>query len=59
MIMQCTCKNAYQDEQYGAGMRVVNPMKKPNNYRCTSCTKVIEQQVKKDKEEKVAEKEKK
>lgn len=43
MIRKCDCKNQYQDEQYGQGMRVQNPCKPnatgPKQVRCTSCGK--------------------
>jgi hypothetical protein len=40
-IIKCTCKNQYQDEKYGAGMRVCNSTVDPgkNGYRCTVCGK--------------------
>jgi hypothetical protein len=42
MILRCTCKNKYQDEKHGPGMRVHNivPPKKGVSevlYRCTIC----------------------
>ncbi len=42
MIKKCSCKNDYQDEKYGEGMRVQNPLKDPGKYgyRCTVCSKV-------------------
>jgi predicted SprT family Zn-dependent metalloprotease len=41
MIINCTCKNSFQDERHGFGKRVGNPMKKTNAYRCTSCGKEV------------------
>ena len=40
-IKACTCKNDYQDERYGKGMRVhtVRPPDKAPRYRCTVCLK--------------------
>lgn len=39
MIAKCVCENKYQDELYGKGKRVFNPMglKGKNGGRCTSC----------------------
>ena len=34
-IMQCSCKNEYQDKEYGKGNRVFNPTTK--GHRCTNC----------------------
>lgn len=31
----CTCANAFQDREYGRGMRLANQTKK--GWRCTSC----------------------
>ena len=47
MIVQCTCKHEYQDQQYGVGNRVANhaPKSDTNNtksYRCTVCSKMHE-----------------
>lgn len=43
MIMNCTCKNAYQDKLYGVGKRVFNPMgKERKRARCTSCEAIID-----------------
>ena len=36
VIVRCKCKNAYQDERYGKGLRVKNRMSK-GMVRCTSC----------------------
>lgn len=40
-IKQCSCKNKYQDEKYGKGMRVMNYAPKLHNsaggWRCTVC----------------------
>lgn len=33
-----SCKNEYQDQQYGRGMRVMNPRIKDGEYRCTVCS---------------------
>ena len=39
MIIKCGCKHPYQDEVYGQGNRVANPMVKEKTYRCTVCLK--------------------
>ena len=38
-IIKCNCKNDYQDEKYGKGMRVCNSTLDPvkTGYRCTVC----------------------
>lgn len=39
-ILQCNCKNEFQDKTYGKGMRLMNsigPDDKPTGYRCTVC----------------------
>ena len=39
-ILDCTCKNAFQDKLYGLGRRVFNPCvikQKLIKVRCTSC----------------------
>lgn len=46
MILPCTCKNEYQDKEYGKGNRVHNPCKKNTSARCTVCGK--EQAIKKE-----------
>lgn len=39
MILKCNCKNKFQDEKYGKGMRVHNKMKEETKkYRCTVCS---------------------
>lgn len=35
MIVKCACRHQFQDEVYGAGMRVHNPCNKGS--RCTVC----------------------
>ena len=44
MILKCNCKNDYQDERYGTGNRVHNPIKvsgtQSPQYRCTVCLSV-------------------
>lgn len=43
-ITHCTCKHAGQDEMYGNGNRLFNPMEangKLNGYRCSVCGKEI------------------
>jgi len=35
-IMACTCRHEYQDQRYGTGMRVHNPLKE-NKWGCTVC----------------------
>jgi len=37
-LMNCSCKNVYQDQQY-SGKRVHNKTTKIDTYRCTSCGK--------------------
>lgn len=38
MILNCNCKNEYQDKQHGKGKRIFNEMKKTDNlYKCTVC----------------------
>lgn len=39
-IMKCTCKHDFQDEMYGAGNRVANPMR-TGQFRCTVCGAVL------------------
>lgn len=41
-IQPCTCQHAFQDERYGKGNRVMNPLKKGDKqqHRCTVCGKV-------------------
>jgi len=34
-IMQCSCKNPYQDKLYGYSIRLHNP--KSGGFRCTVC----------------------
>lgn len=36
-ILRCSCKNEYQDEKYGTGMRVHNRTTKDGIWRCTVC----------------------
>jgi hypothetical protein len=37
-IANCSCSHAFQDQEYGKGMRVFNTMAgKPGNGRCTVC----------------------
>jgi len=38
-IKKCSCKNEWQDEKYGKGMRVKNSTPK-DEYRCTVCAVV-------------------
>ena len=41
-VAKCTCQNAYQDAQYGAGKRVFNQLggkKSSKSFRCTICLK--------------------
>lgn len=44
-IIDCQCKNLYQDNNYGPGRRVANSCQKPASpgkitaYRCTVCSK--------------------
>lgn len=37
VILDCDCKNEYQDKTYGKGKRVKNGAQ--GGYRCTSCGK--------------------
>jgi len=37
-IKSCTCKNEYQDEKYGEGMRLMNSTN--TGFRCTVCRMV-------------------
>lgn len=42
-ILPCNCVNAYQDEHYGKGNRVMNGKGKDpdsNGYRCTVCSEI-------------------
>jgi hypothetical protein len=54
-ILKCTCQNAYQDEVYGPGMRVCNPLGKEGRKdyaRCTVCLREIQMiKGKRDEEE--------
>lgn len=34
-IKSCSCKNEFQDDKYGNGMRLMN--KTTSGYRCTVC----------------------
>jgi hypothetical protein len=37
VIKRCTCKNEFQDERYGKGLRVHNVKKEGNKATCTVC----------------------
>lgn len=39
IIKSCTCRNEFQDERYGAGMRVHNA-RKDGSGKCTVCEDV-------------------
>jgi hypothetical protein len=43
VIAKCDCKQEFQDQQYGRGLRVHNPAfakgAMPQRYRCTGCKK--------------------
>jgi hypothetical protein len=39
-LLKCNCKNHYQDQKYGLGMRIVNSCLKPPGWRCTVCKTV-------------------
>jgi len=39
-IIKCSCKNEYQDKQYGLSMRVHNSTSKEGECRCTVCAKI-------------------
>lgn len=46
-ILNCTCHHEFQDERYGKGRRVHNPLKvgakgQTPSFRCTVCEKVRE-----------------
>lgn len=46
-ILNCTCNHEFQDERYGKGRRVHNPLKvgakgQTPSFRCTVCEKVRE-----------------
>lgn len=47
-IMQCTCRNEYQDTVYGKGNRVHNYAMKPKSWRCTVCGQVQQGSKKKE-----------
>ena len=36
-ILRCNCNHKFQDEKYGAQMRVHNFAAKDKNWRCTVC----------------------
>ena len=36
-LLQCTCKNEWQDKRYGKGVRLHNRMGKTDKFRCTVC----------------------
>lgn len=40
MIKKCGCYHKWQNEKYGDGMRVVNPLK-AGGFRCTACGKTL------------------
>lgn len=42
-IMRCSCSHSFQDETYGKGMRVFNPIGKDgtSGYRCSVCGKEV------------------
>lgn len=52
-IMKCDCEHEFQDQIYGKGMRVWNPLGKGKdqgtNYICTVCGKTTGGVVKKKK----------
>lgn len=39
-IMNCDCRQSYQDAKYGTGKRVHNLAVKKEQYRCTGCGKL-------------------
>jgi hypothetical protein len=39
MIAKCTCRHAFQDVEYGKGMRVMTPKAKDGYFVCTVCGK--------------------
>ena len=42
MILKCNCKHAFQDKEYGQGLRLHNIMKGNKKARCTVCGTVRE-----------------
>ena len=40
MKLTCDCTSPFQDSHNGKGVRLMNPTKKPDEYRCTACGKV-------------------
>ena len=40
VIVKCNCRNDFQDEKYGKGMRVNNKTKKDGECRCTACSTI-------------------
>lgn len=40
-VLTCTCVHKFQDERYGTGRRVHNPVEKSSTdmWRCTVCSK--------------------
>lgn len=43
-VIVCVCTHAYQDERYGKGKRLANPLGKSSakgqEYRCTVCSRI-------------------
>lgn len=41
MIVNCLCHHDFQDQRYGPGRRVANPLKNGEQARCTVCKTLI------------------
>ena len=39
-IKKCSCKNEFQDKEYGVGVRVKNSCKDGKELRCTVCNSI-------------------
>lgn len=37
VVLSHGCKNDWQDQRYGKGMRLMNSCKNGEKYRCTNC----------------------
>lgn len=42
MILRCTCESQFQDDEYGYGQRVCNPLRNEKQARCTICTRLVD-----------------
>jgi len=48
IVLRCTCSHAFQDKEYGYGMRVHNGCKSGTSgfgWRCTVCGEIQEMKV--------------